>query len=409
VQAEKSRIPASSVEELLTVAQPELVRTRDPLAASGAAVGLRATFEAVEQAVDALRREPGLVLIFPTGVLDPGEAATQARAAAGRARVAGMTGTGAITLNGAIETGCAAIAFESALPVGVGTSTSTDPRAAGRSAAIEALFGVDADAGHAALLLFVDSESGDQAEVIAGAYEIAGGRIPLAGGAAGGDVRAQFVDGEPLSGSVVAVALVSPTPIGVGIGHGCVPRGAPSIVTRSRGRIVLQLDGRPAEAVYLEKLGMGDVPLSDDDFEAIAMAHPLAQPELRGDVRPRYVRGRVPGGGLVCATDIEANAAVDVCEQKPEATVRSALAAVGDAVQQLEGPAEAVLLFDCAARSARFGNPLAPREVESIISSFGDPPPALAGVYTRGEIGRVRGAKGDRNYSLVVVAIGSTR
>ena len=177
-------------------------------------------------------------------------------------------------------------------------------------------------------------------------------------------------------------------------------------MTRAHDRVVLQLDGRPAETVYLEKLGMADMPLSDDDFEAIAMAHPLAQPDLRGDVRPRYVRGRVPGGGLVCATSIETNAPVDVCEQKPEATVRSALTAVGQAAEQLDGPAKAVVIFDCAARSGRFGNPLASREVETIISSFGYPSPALAGVYTRGEIGRVRGAKGDRNFSLVVVALG---
>jgi hypothetical protein len=393
---------------VLSVATLDLVRARNRLAGAGAAVGVRAPFEAVEEAVEALGRDPGLVLIFPTGVLDPQEAATQAQAAAGNARVAGMTGTGAIALSGAIESGCSAVAFDSSLSVGVGTGTSSDPRAAGRSAAREALFGVALDGNHAALLLLVDSESGDQAEIVAGAYEIAGGRIPLAGGAAGGQAGAQFADGEALSGSVVAVALASRTPIGVGIAHGCVRRGAPSIVTRSRGRVVLQLDGRPAEAVYLEKLGMGDVPLSDADFEAIAMAHPLAQPELRGDIRPRYVRGRAPGGGLVCATSIEANAPVDVCEHKPEAIVRGAMTAVDDAVRQLSGPAEAIVLFDCAARSAQFGNPLAARELESIISSFDDPPPALAGVYTRGEIGRVRGAKGDRNYSLVVVALGST-
>jgi hypothetical protein len=372
-------------------------------------VGTRAPSKAVEEAIDALGQEPGLVLIFPTGVLDPQDAATQAQAAAGNARVAGMTGTGAITLDGAIESGCSAIAFDPSLSVGVGKGRSSDPRAAGRTAAAEALLGVDRHADHAALLLFVDSESGDQAEIVAGAYEIAGGRIPLAGGAAGGQVRAQFADGEAMSGSVVAVALVSQTPVGVGIGHGCVPRGVPSIVTRSRGQVVLQLDGRPAETVYLEKLGMGDVPMSDADFEAIAMTHPLAQPDLRGDVRPRYVRGRAPGGGLVCATGIETNAPVDVCEQKPEATVRSAMSAVDQAVRQLSGPAEAVLLFDCAARSAQFGNPLAAREIESIIASFDYPGPAIAGAYTRGEIGRIRGAKGDRNYSLVVVALGPTR
>jgi hypothetical protein len=82
--------------------------------------------------------------------------------------------------------------------------------------------------------------------------------------------------------------------------------------------------------------------------------------------------------------------------------------AVDEAFGHLSGSAEAVLVFDCAARSARFGNPLAAREVESIVSSLGDPPPAIAGTYTRGEIGRIRGAKGDRNYSLVVVAFGSS-
>jgi hypothetical protein len=390
------------------VATPELVRTRDSLAGAGAARGARAPFDAVEEAVDALGRDPGLVLIFPTGVLDPQETAAQAQAAAGSARVAGMTGSGAITIGGAIESGCSALAVASSVQVGVGAGTSSNPHDAGRSAADGALSEVDLDDRHAVLLLFVDSESGDQAEIVAGAYDVAGARIPLAGGAAGGDARAQFADGEAMSGSVVAVALVSQAPIGVGISHGCVPRGAPSIVTRSHGPVVLQLDGRPAETVYLEKLGIHDLELSDSDFEAIAMSHPLAQPELRGDVRPRYVRGRAPGGGLICATSIEANAPVDVCEQKPEATVGSAIAAVNQALEQLSGPAEGALVFDCAARSARFGNPAASREVDSIISSFGVPPPALAGPYTRGEIGRIRGAKGDRNYSLVVVAFGST-
>jgi hypothetical protein len=389
-------------------AKLEVVRTQHRIAGSGSAVGPHAPLVAVEQAVEALGRKPGLVLIFPTGILDLQDAATEAQAAAGDARVAGMTGTGAIAGSGAIETGCSAIAFDAPFAVGVGATASRDPRAAGRSAAAEALAGVDLGANYAALLLFVDSESGDQAEIVAGAYEVAGGRVPLAGGGAGGLARGQFADGEALSDSVVAVALVSRAPIGVGISHGCVPRGLPSIVTRSEGSTVLQLDGRPAETVYLEKLGMGDMPLSDADFEAVAMVHPLAQPKLRGDVLLRYVRGRNASGGLVCATNIEANAAVDVCDHTPEAIVRSARAAVAEALRPLSGPPEAAILFDCAARSRWFGNPFASRELESITSCLGDPAPPLAGVYTRGEIGRVRGAKGDRNYSVVVVALAST-
>lgn len=210
-----------------------------------------------------------------------------------------------------------------------------------------------------------------------------------------------------MTNSVVAVAIVAGTPVGVGIAHGCVPRGTPSIVTRSSGQTVLQLDGRPAESVYLEKIGVGDDHLSDADFEAVAMTHPLAEPKLSGDVHLRYVRKRAPGGALFCATSIEPNAAVDICDHIPEAIVTSARAAVDDAVGPLLGPAEAVLLFDCAARSEQFGNPLAAQEIESITSAFATHPPCLAGVYTRGEIGRARGAKGDRNYAVVVVAFGS--
>lgn len=390
-----------------SAAPHDVVRTRDLLAGAGSAEGARACFDAVEQAAETLGRDAGLVLVFPTGVADPAEAVAQAQAAAGDAHVVGMTGTGAITVEGAIANGCSALAFADSLPVGVGVSAAREPRAAGRAAAEEALAAVDPKDGYPVLLLFVDSESGDQAEIVAGAYDVAGGQIPLAGGAAGGMARAQFAGGRALSDSVVAVAMVGSDPIGVGIAHGCVPRGTPSIVTRSSNGTVLQLDGRPAETVYLEKLGLDDVDLSEADFEAVAMIHPLAEPELSGEVHPRYLRTRAPGGGLVCATSIDANAAVDICDQVPEAIVTSALAAVDDALRQLPGPPDVALLFDCAARSPQFGNPLAAREIDSIVSAFGMRRPCLAGVYTRGEIGRVRGAKGDRNYSLVVVAFSS--
>ena len=306
----------------------------------------------------------------------------QAHAAAGEARVAGMTGTGVITPGGAIESGCSAVAFDASVPVGIGTALLRRParrrahcrrRSAGRRRS-------RGEPCRAPTLrrLRVGRPSRDRRRGLRNR----GWAHPARGGAAGGDTRAQFADGWPLSGSVVAVAIASQQPIGVGISHGCVPRGTPSIVTRSHGRVLLQLDGRPAEAVYLEKIGVGDVPLSDDDFEAIAMAHPLAQPELRGDVRPRYVRGRMPGGGLVCATSIEANAAVDVCEQTPEAIVRSAV----DGRRRSRAPfrpcrGSSALRLCCKERAVRQS---ARRARSSRLSRQWDPPPQSQ-VPTHGE------------------------
>jgi hypothetical protein len=139
-------------------------------------------------------------------------------------------------------------------------------------------------------------------------------------------------------------------------------------------------------------------------FNMLAMVHPLAEPELNGAVRPRYVRARRSDGTLVCATSIERNAAVEICDQTRDTILESARAAVEDALSQLEAPPEAALVFDCAGRSAWAGGMLAQRELDDIVAAFGDPPPCLAGVYTRGEIGRARGAKGDRNHSVVVAA-----
>jgi hypothetical protein len=377
------------------------------VAGSASATGRRACADAVEQAIGALGQEAGLVLIFPAGDVDPDLAAREAQAAAGGAHVAGMTGTGAIEAHRLVKTGCSALALSSSFSTGVGAVEVRDPRTAGRDAAAEALAEID-DAPYGVVLLFVDSESGDQAEFVAGAYAVAGGRIPLAGGAAGGAVRARFADGRALSHGAVAVAIGSSVPIGVGVAHGCVARGAPSIVTRSDGPNVIHLDGRPADDVYFEKLGVDGVDVDDKAFEALTMVHPLAEPELSGAIRPRYVRARGSNGELVCATPIERNAAVAVCDQTTETIVQSAHAAVEDAVSQLGGPAEAALVFDCAARSAWFRGPLATalaqRELDSLGAAFGPSAPHLAGAYTRGEIGRMRGAKGDRNHSVVVAA-----
>jgi hypothetical protein len=380
---------------------------RERVAGSASAGGRRPCADAVEGAIEQLGREPALVLVFPAGDANPHAVAAEAREAAGDACVAGMTGTAAIGADGLVETGCSAIAFSSSLQAGVGTSERGDPRAAGREATAQALAAID-DAPHGIVLLFVDSEAGDQADIVAGAYAVAGGTIPLAGGAAGGKARARFADGRALSDGVVAVAIGSSTSIGVGIAHGCVPRGAPSIVTRSDGPNVIQLDGRPAQDVYFEKLGVVGADLGDDEFAALTMIHPLAEPELSGAVRPRYVRARTADGALVCATSIESNAAVEICDQTPETIVLSARGAVEDAVSQLGRPADAALVFDCAARSAWFGSALAERELEAVAAGFGDPAPCLAGAYTRGEIGRVRGAKGDRNHSVVVAAFGTS-
>jgi hypothetical protein len=176
------------------------------------------------------------------------------------------------------------------------------------------------------------------------------------------------------------------------------------VATRTRGAIVLELDGRPAEEVYLEALGAAREDLDDRAFERFAVLHPLGQPELDGRLRLRHVIRRAPGGGLQCATPIPTGAAVWFTEQGPATILASAGRAVREALEPLEGDAAAALVFDCAARKRALG-PVLPEEGDTICSAVPGTA-AVSGLYTRGEVARMRGAKGDRSHAIVVVAFG---
>ncbi len=176
-----------------------------------------------------------------------------------------------------------------------------------------------------------------------------------------------------------------------------------SIATRTKGRLLFELDGRPAVDVYLERHGLAGVELGSEEFSALAVTHPLAQPELNGSSRLRHVLGRGPEGGLELSTHIPVDAAVDFTAQVPGDIVEASGRAVRNALARLGGAPRAALVFDCAGRKRAVADSLK-LEVEGIIAGFGGDPPPLAGTFSHGEIYRLRGAKGDRNHAVVVAA-----
>jgi hypothetical protein len=328
-----------------------------------------------------------------------------AEAAAG-ATAAGMTGKGLFGPDGPMDEGCVAMAFGSQVNAAVGVSehASSDLRAAGHTCTAEAIEKLEGDPD--LVLLFIDSTRGDIADTVSGAYEAAGPAIPLAGGAAGGSEKRHFHAGRATSDSVVAVAVRSDGPVGMGNTQTCKTRGTPSILTRSNGQLVEEIDGRPAEEVYLEQLGFTGVAFDDDEFEAMAITHPIAQPELHGDFRLRHVIGRTEEGGIVLGTGIPASAVIEFTELDFEELLASGAASVHTAIGALGGAVpKAAVIFDCAGRRRALQEGI-PQEVEAITAAFGDQPPPTVGLYTHGEVARLRGAKGDRNHAVVTVAFG---
>lgn len=382
----------------------ESATATEAIAGAAAATGEDATGRSVREATAGVDG-PDLVLLFPSG-LDTAAVAGQAAAAAGGARIAGITGSGAISSAGAIETGCSAIAFSAAVGAGLGVARNAadDLHGAAASAVRQALEAVEPATGRTLVLLLLDTRTGDQADAVAGAYTVAGPGVPLAGGAGGGSQPSQFVGDEAMTGAVVAVALVAPRAVGIGTAHGCRVHGAPSIVTRSEGRVVLELDGRPAAQAYLEAHGFDANGLTDAEFEALAVTHPLAQPELSSEARIRHVLRR-SGTGLECATRIPPNAAIEYTSEAPDDIVEASWRAVKRSIAALGGGRpRAAIVFDCAGRKRAVAGSLS-HEVAAVHEAFGAVRPPLAGLFTHGEVARVRGAKGDRNHAIVVVGL----
>jgi len=385
---------------------------RPPLACPGCAVGPHATADAVGQAVAGVA-DPALVVIFPDSALGAERAFSQAVGASRGVPVVGMTTNGSIAEGGAIAGGCSALAFDGQMAVGIGAvqNASSDLWAAGHDAAGRALGALGAGSGSTLLVLFLDSATEDQSLVAAGAADVAGPEIPIVGGAAGAEDEAQFGAGEWGRDRVVAVALRSGGPIGIGIADGAaVLPGEPAVVTRAEGNALLELDDRPAAEVLLERLGHGGQAMGDERFAEIATVNPLVVVDQGNSRRLRHMFGRVPGGGVATASKLAQGTRLGFTRLASDAVVESTYAAAGDALDGLGGQrARAALIFDCSGRLDALGGhgPALQAEAGTLVAALGVGP-ALAGAYTRGEIGRVgpTTTQGDLQHSLVVAAFG---
>ena len=262
---------------------------------------------------------------------------------------------------------------------------------------------------HQALLLLTDGLSGDQTEIVRGAYAVMGAATPLVGGCAGDDLRMQRtrqMHGDDVLGdAVVGAWLASDAPLGIGVQHGWRRVGEPMLVTGSEGSRVLSLDDQPALDVYIERLGAPEAEQrSLDDFTAFALTHPLGLSRRSGE-EVRFIAGaNLEDRSLNCIAAVPQGALVWMMEGDDESVLAATDSACSEALDGLAGGSPlGVIAFDCIARRGVLGDAGIDREVERIASLAGGAP--VAGFYTYGEIARTRGVNGFHNQTLVVLAL----
>jgi hypothetical protein len=356
--------------------------------------------------------DPKLLVVFCSPSHDLPALLQEIRARAGDVPLIGCTTAGEIatTRRSDARVVVAALGGEGfAVETAAATEASRDLRAAGTRVA--RCLPVRDDLPHKVLLLLSDGLAGDQQEIVRGAHGVVGAGVPLVGGCAGDDLKMsttfQFYGDELLRDAVVAAAIASDAPFGIGVRHGWRRVGEAMLVTESADNRVYSLDGEPALDTYLDRLAAPAPARSDaHEFTRFALTHPLGLSRRAGEDHVRFVGeanfddrslgciAEVPRGGLAWFMEGDRASVLEATD----AACRDALAPLG-----AERPL-GLLAFDCIARRGVLGEDGIRSEIQQVAACAGGAP--VAGFYTYGEIARTRGVNGFHNQTLVVLAVG---
>jgi hypothetical protein len=355
--------------------------------------------------------DPKLLVVFVSPAHDLPALLAGIRSVAPETPLIGCSTAGEIATDGPSDAGVVVTAIGGdgySVATRVCRNASRDLRAAGADAAACAEHGPAGD--NQILLLLTEGLGGDQQEVVRGAYSVVGGSVPLVGGCAGDDLAMrktfQLFDGEVLEDSVLAAAISSDAPFGIGVQHGWGRVGAPFLVTASSGSRVFALDDRPALDVYLERLEAPDDARTDPAaFTRFALTHPFGLSRRSGEEVRFIAEANFEDRSIGCIAEVPQGGLAWIMEGDADSVLEATTAACTQAVDGLSGQAPlGFLAFDCIARRGVLGDDGIRQEVER-ISSYSQGAP-IAGFYTYGEIARIRGVSGFHNQTLVVLAFG---
>jgi hypothetical protein len=354
--------------------------------------------------------DPKLLVVFASFGYDLRELLDGVAEVAGDVPVIGCSTAGEIGPGPALSQGVVVVGFGGDFTVRTTYATGLADRARGVGEEVASALLPLPDTRNGFVIMLTDSLCGDQQEMIRGAYGILGAAVPLIGGGAGDNLRMvtsrQFYGGKIFQDGVTAAYIGTDGPLGLAVHHGWQCDGTAMVVTASACNEVHEFDDRPALDVYLDRHhAPPGVEKDAQAFAEFALTRPLAVAR-RGDVAVRHVLGADPDArSLVCAGAVPRGASVWLASGDVASNLAAADHACADAVAALgDVTMLALLVFDCAGRRAVLGDDGIVTEREAMLRRAGSSP--LAGFYTYGEIGRIKGVSGYHNQTVVAVALG---
>jgi len=256
-----------------------------------------------------------------------------------------------------------------------------------------------------AVLVLPDGFSGGVPEMLQGLYDCLGPDFRYVGGGAGDNLRfyrtCQFTE-SGVYNDAVAAAVIGGADVEVGLGHGWKPTGEPVVIGDVHGKVVLEIDGRPAAEGYAQHVG----PVNRDTFAEVGMRSPLGFPDISGRYIIRDPMKLNEDGSITFVTEVPSRAVGYVMKGDAADLIRAA-EEVARTVRERLQRLRFVLCFDCISRyllmGERFGD-----EYRSIRNAVGDGTPLL-GALSFGEIGCYSAVPVFHNKTVAILAGGERR
>ncbi len=365
-------------------------------------------------------RAPDLTIVFSSIRFADPRMLKAVRSVAGPAPLIGCTDAGGIMTAGPKRRSVTVIGLmlgEGRCVTSVERQLSVEPFAAGERLATALQQQLHRPAG--SMLVFFDGLTASGSEVLAGLKNRLDRRVSVAGASAGDDFyfqkTFQYYNDEVLTDGLVGVQFSREIRLGVGVRHGWLPVGRPRKVTRSLGRVVYQLDHRPAVSIYEDFLGLKRQELLGDPLASITLPYPLGlEPEGNAEYLLRDAIRVGRAGSLLCTGDVPQGSDVRLMIGGYESALEAAQQAACDAKDRL-GRVKLCggLVFSSGARQKMLGSEFQ-GEIDVIRDALGGSGVRLGGFYSYGEVAPSAMGKGGlakagpvfHNESVVVVALG---
>lgn len=385
-------------------------------AGSGLVVGRSPEDAALEACREALARSgdrADFVLVFVTGDAYP--SAPPILHAIGRltgARVVvGCSGAGVLTERREVE-GESAVAVLAVRDerLAVTPFLLEDQERIGAGAGTELAEQVGSTVAEGGCLLMLPDVAGLDPRGLLSALEEGLGFVPVLGGVAAGMPLFELFNSQTVEGGLAGVALSGASPI-VGVAQGCMPIGAPYVITRAEGNVIREIGSRPAVEILKEAIlsleNPGERVRRAGIFAGLAM-NPAKSPLEQGDFLVRNLAGLdQESGAIAVAEPVKVG-------QTIQFHIRDARSSREDLRSTLEGMAKRLggrrpafgCYFNCAGRGqGLFGAP--DHDVTLIRETLGEFP--LVGFFGNGEFAPIGRQNFFHNYTgaLVVFPAGA--